>query len=288
MSITDSSTANTGASIGDVMTSSGSANTKGTWDEAIASTSEETYWVKLILSTPSGVTDENYLIDIGVGAAASEVVQIANIPIFINSIGQLELLMPITIASGARVAVRCQATAGAQSINYMLFLSNDDSFGTSTSNETWGALTASSKGTDVDPGGTDNTKGAYTELVASSGITTDYMILICGNSDNNGQVTQQYLLDVSTGAASSEVVSIGNMQFYSSGSERESSSFHFFNTIASGTRVAGRCQSNAAAAAGTNDRLIDMAIIAFDITPPAGGGGSGGIKLVGNGGGLVG
>ena len=72
----------------------------------------------------------------------------------------------------------------------MLYLSNDDSLGTSTSNETWGADTVTSHGTVVDPGGTDNAKGANAELKASSGITADYIILIAANSDNAAQTAQ--------------------------------------------------------------------------------------------------
>ena len=83
MTIVDSSTADTSASIGDIVTSGGSNNTKGSWTEAIASTSEETYWLTIVFK--GAVNDVNFLVDIGVGAAASEVVQIANIPFFSNT-----------------------------------------------------------------------------------------------------------------------------------------------------------------------------------------------------------
>ena len=171
---------------------------------------------------------------------------------------------------------------------FMLYLSNDDSLGTSTSNETWGDQTGTSQGTDVDPGGTDNTKGSYSELIASSGIAADYLVVFGGNSNNNNQTIQRYLFDIATGAASSEVDDIPNIPFFSHNQELVSTAYSFFHSVSSSTRVSARCQSDNAVAAGTNDRLIDIAIIAFDITAPAGGGGTGGIKLVGNGGGLVG
>jgi len=291
MTIVDSSTANTSLSVGDTMTSNATANTKtgSDWKEAIASTSEETYWITLVLK--SSANDESFLIDIGVGATASEVVKIPNIPYFGNTLlaaGILSVKLPLTIASGARVAIRCQSTGSSVGLEYMIYLSNDDSLGTSTVNENWGAQTGTSTGSDVDPGGTDNTKGGYRELIASTGITADYLVVFFGNSDNNAQTNQSYLVDIAT-SSGPEVVEIDNIPFVSNAGEISSQPYGFFHSIASSSRVAAACQSNNAAAAGTNDRLIDVTIIAFDMTAPAGGGGgTGGIKLVGNGGGLVG
>lgn len=281
MSIVDSSTANTALSVGDTMTSGGGTHTKGAWDEAIASTSEETYWLHLVLKCPSTVSDESFLIDIGVGAPSSEVVQINNIPFFANVLGTMEISMPITIASGARVAIRCQSTAATIALEYMVYLSNDDSLGTSTSNETLGADTGASKGEDIDPGGIDNVKGSYAELTASTGINSGYLIVICGNSDNSGQTNQDYLYDIATGPAT-ETVIIGNVPFSSSATEAVSANYSFFQSVASGTRLSARVQSSAAAAAGASDRLIDIVVLAFNITPPAGGGGI--AQIVGQGG----
>lgn len=282
MTIVDQSTANTGASIGDLMVSGGSNHTKGAYDEAIASTSEETYWITLVLK--GAEADESYLVDISVGAASSEVVRIANIPYFGNpavASGVLSVTMPLTIAASSRVAVRCQATFTSQNLEYMIYLSNDDSFGTSTSNETIGVSTATSFGTDVTPDGTINTKGAYAELIASTSINSNYVVVFCGNSDSNGQTNQSYLVDIATGSAASEVDELINIPFVSNAVELDSQSYSFFHSISSGTRLSSRCQSDNVAAS-----LIDVSVIAFDIVAPAGGGG--GIAHIVGQGGIVG
>lgn len=262
MSIVDFSTAVLSTTTGITITS-GASNTKGAWTEAIASTSEETHWIKFAAN--SGEFDENFLIDIGVGAASSEVVQIANIASFANQNGNIDLLMPLTIASGSRVAIRCQATTASQTLRFMVYLSNDSGFGTSTSNITLGSLTASSKGTVLDPGSVDNTKGSYVELDASTSIEMNYVIVLMANNDNASQTNQRRLVDVSTGAAASEVDVIPNILFFSNVSEAPTTAAAFFQTIASGTRIAARTQSSNSTGAGSNDRLMDICILGFKL-----------------------
>lgn len=282
MSIVDSSTADTSISSGDLMTSGG-VNAKGSYDEAIASTSEETFWVMLQLK--GVVSDTNFLVDVAVGAASSEVVQINNIAFFGNNVfGAMSIMMPLTIASGSRVAVRCQATGGTAGLRYMMWLSNDNSYGTSTSNITMGADTSTSKGTTVDPGGTINTKGSYAELDSSTSIETNYSITLFGNNDNSGQIGISHLVDISTGAASSEVDVIANSMFQSTTAEMSSLAQGALNTIASGTRVSARAQAGNAT---VGDRLIDICVLGFNIVAPAGGSG-GAPKQAGRGGGMCG
>lgn len=287
--VVDQSAAVTSVSTGIVVTIGGGTHTKGAYVEMIASTSEETYWVTLVIkSVTSETVAQSFLVDFAVGAAASEVVKVANI-CFLSDVtaGSMRYLFPLTIASGSRVSLRCQSGATAvPDIECMVFLSNDDSLGTSTSNITMGVNTSASTGIDVDPGGTDNTKGAYSELESSTSIEVNY-ILVNINNSNNFSVSNEFnhLVDMSTGAASSEVVQIGDINIGFDQGEGTGGAAGFFQTIASGTRVAGRTQSSSTADA--NDRLIDMQVIGFNITAPAGGGG-GVVKLAGQSGGLVG
>jgi len=272
MSIVDQSTAITASSTGAIVTSGGGTHTKGAWTEVVASTSEETYWLQLV--TLPILADENFLIDIGVGAAASEVVKIANIPVFLNTPVSSPVVispMPLTIPSGSRVSIRVQSTTANDSLQFMLFLSNNNEFGTSSENETIGALTASSKGTPVDAGGTVNTKGAYAELSSSISIDYNYIVVMIGNNDNNTQVNGTFLVDVADGAAASEVDRVSNTMFNSSTSELASSAQPFFQSFTSGSRVSSRVQSTVTDA---TDRVIDVAIIGFKLdAPPSGGGG---------------
>lgn len=274
MSITDSSAAVTATSLGVVVTSNATANTKGSYTELIASTSEETYWVQIVLKCPLAVQDRGFLIDLATGAAASEVVKVANIPFFANANGLISQPFPLTIPSSTRVAARCQDSGGGNAVEMMIYLSNDSGYGTSTVNETIGAQTGTSQGTDVDPGGTDNTKGSYTQLVASTADEYHYWLVFMGNSTNTAQTNQSYLVDaLATGVSTSEVDKIANVPFSSTALELPSTDYSFFETVASSTRIAARGQSNNAVAAGANDRLFDITLIGFKLVAPSGGGG---------------
>jgi len=92
-----------GATTGTALTA-GAANTKGSWVELIASTANKTVylivWARRSAGTPG-------LIDIGIGAAASEVVLIPNISP--ESAGDGFVFEgPIRIAAGTRIAARYQ------------------------------------------------------------------------------------------------------------------------------------------------------------------------------------
>lgn len=277
MSIFDSTTANTAISRGITVTSGGGSSVKGAWVEAFASISEEAKWIQV--NYQSSNADENFAIDIGVGAAGSEVVVIADNPIFFNNSAMINLQLPRTIASGSRVSVRCKATIASATMRFMMYLSNDATFGTSTQNTT---IQAGNKGIDIDPGAVDNTKGAYTELIASTPHEFNYMVIFLANSDNNTQTGQNYLVDIAIGAAASEVDVIANLPFVSNGAELITTVAAFFETIASGTRISARCQSSNAVSAGSNDRLMDIAIGGYELIGAAGGGGI--AHIVGQGG----
>lgn len=273
MTIVDQSAAVTASSIGITVTASGSANTKGSYTELISSTSEETYWHTFLIKAPAAAADDGFLVDIAVGAAASESVIVANIPFFANLGGQIDVKFPYTIASGTRISVRCQSPGGGNTIEVMSYHSNDSGLGTSTVNETLGAVTASSRGTTIDPGATDNTKGGYTQLIASTAAEYNYLLIFLGNNNNNAQSNQSYLVDIAVGAT--PTVAIENILFTSGAAELSSISTSVYHTIASGTAVEAQCQSSAGNAAGATDRNMDITVIGFAITAPAGGSASG-------------
>jgi hypothetical protein len=252
------------------VTANATADTKGSWSEFIASTTNTTYW--LSLQSLSNSNDQSFLVDIGVGAASSEVVVIENIPIWCNGNKAESILIPLTIASGSRIAARCQCSTGSEVIELALHLHDDDSYGTSASNITIGADTANSAGTSVDPGGTINTKGSWVELTSSSSADIDWMCIKPSiYLNNNIGDNYHYLIDIGVGGAGSEVVVVSNLYYnHDLGETGFNSNIMLKHTIASGSRIAVRCQASAADAA---DRDISMAIIGANMTAPAGGGG---------------
>lgn len=149
-----------------------SNNTKGNWFELIASAPcDGVLWLTLQLSGNNG---NKSLVDIGVGAAGSEAVLVSNIHINNGTPHQLyqNIFLPILIQKGQRVAVRHQSSSSTQwvDISAMLQASTFLFNGAAgfTRSATYGAATATSRGTSYDPGGTINTKGGWVDLIASA------------------------------------------------------------------------------------------------------------------------
>jgi hypothetical protein len=100
------------------VTASATTHTKGSWAQVIASTASEATLIAVNVSNVgSNGVDTGMLLDIGVGAAGSEVVRASNIAVGgaivgSNGSGALSFFLPMRVASGSRIAVRCQS-AGA-------------------------------------------------------------------------------------------------------------------------------------------------------------------------------
>jgi len=94
-----------------VLTSSSSANTKGSWAEVIHSLTAATCWF-IVMFTP--FSSNGYFVDIGIGAAASEVAIISDL--FLNNQGTYQgipmSIGPIRFPAGTRISARCQDNAG--------------------------------------------------------------------------------------------------------------------------------------------------------------------------------
>ena len=209
----------TSTSLGTNVTGGG-ANSKGSWTELDASTSVtcEGIWVHV-----GGNQTSNYqnLIDIGTGAASSEVVLIPDV---MSSCGDTfgdarSYLIPISIASGTRLSARTQNNIGAAYIKVSCTLVSDAGLDiTSFTNvDAMGVVSSgASEGTIVDPGATANTKGSYVEIDASTAQNYKGIIIAIGQNGNTALNTYNFLLDVAVGVAASEVNFIENLMFNTS------------------------------------------------------------------------
>jgi hypothetical protein len=260
------------ATNGTTITAHASAHTKGSWTSLGTSTAASAY-VSIVLEAP--LQAKSYLVDIGADPAGGTtyVTFVGNIPITsINEsvgVGQLVVVpVPIVFASGTQFAARCQSDTGGSTVQAHLVLYTGSTAFTVTWVETIGADTATSRGQTVDPGAVTNTKGLYTQLVATSAGAADYLVpvvLVQPTSTVSGG--HPIWLDVATGAAASEVVKAGNVE-YVGGWGRYFMTGALEVDIANGVRVAARMQS-------TNDavgrREADVAVIAFVKSAAAGG-----------------
>lgn len=144
------------------VTASASTNTKGAWTELVASSSYNTDGIYITISPGvSGASACSCLLDIGVGAAASEVVRIPNLLTSRNTGNDTDrFFFPIHIPSGTRISARLQSTTGSEVRYVGLNLSPSAMLPTTGLQRVtaYGDNTADSGGTSASAGTTANTE----------------------------------------------------------------------------------------------------------------------------------
>lgn len=253
-----------------VTATSGIANTKGTYVELIASSAFECDAILLVLTITGsgGGSVKDYLIDIAIGAAASEVVLIENICLggltAASDSQTFTIVLPLRIASGTRIATRIQSTGASATTDVQITLLKELFPLALTRCTTYGANTADSGGTSVDPGATINTKGVYSQLSASITNPIKAVVVCFGPQANAARATCKWKVDIATGAAASEVVKIADIPVQCSAA-METLEPEIYGPIplqiAASTRLAARaeCTINDA-----TDRLLDVVVYGID------------------------
>jgi hypothetical protein len=170
---------------------SGSANTKGAWTELIASTGFDAEAIAVRIEGPNSA--KTIAVDIGIGVTDSEVVLIPDI---ISSAGLSAgsaqngpfCVFPLSIKAGTRISVRSQSSTTpsndlrcavyliGQGFNRSSGLALVDTYGVTT--------TSATNGTVYDPGGTADTKGGWTQIVASTTRDISALMIIATNNEN--------------------------------------------------------------------------------------------------------
>ena len=200
-------------STGATITAGATAHVKGAWAEHWASTPFEFQGLYLDVLPNTNV---NYLLDIGIGPAASEVVIISNMYFCRAHVrSRMFFPIPIIIPKGSRVVARCQSSTAnvtfyavmygyalgfksAQSLSRCLTLGDDPSL---------------SRGTLIDPGAVANTKGAWVPFSTSISFPVSHVIVSLGNNLNNVMSNCSWWLDIGIGAAGSEKVVVPDLYF---------------------------------------------------------------------------
>ena len=255
----------TGNSRGTQVDSSTTANTKGSFTEIVASTPFDADGIVIFVGAANA---DSFLLDVAVGASASEQVVIPDIRSDLKGSVAAHFIAPISIAASSRISVRV-ADDVASARNYFMGIGllpksffASEALGRATA---YGVVTGDSGGTQIDPGANANTKGSYAQIVAS---TTNPMKMLCVSfataAGNHNMTTYSGLVDIAVGAAASEQIIFDNIHTRCD-SISDNLSPVFLGpipvNIPSGTRVAVRAQSNITDA---TDRLFDVVIYGFD------------------------
>lgn len=222
----------------------GAANTKGAYTQLVASAPFSVCGLVLSMQVD---TNTGYLVDIAVGGAGSEVVIVPNIPFGIfgtgggDTHGILQHFIPVSIPKGTRIAARFQnAAGGTPTRKFKLAMLADGLAGFQAPSRwvDWGTNLSLSLGTTI-TGGAVNTKGAWSQLVASMDFDTRWILL----NMMQGTVVDE-TVDLGIGSAGNEVVVIPDLH---TTNEHWSPSLLIPLALRKGERLAARLADTAGA-----------------------------------------
>lgn len=195
-----------------------SANTKTAWVESIASVNKEGH---LAIDFHPADAPQDYLLDIGVGAAGSEVVLVGNIYgccIAASEYGQVHsIVFPVRVPAGARISSRVQSSGASKWSDHVIHIIQGSTFSPSVLGRkvvTYGAATGDSGGMSVDPGATVNVKGAYSELNASCSHLKGFLLAFGTQIITTRNDFEAWSVDIAVGSAGSEVVIVPDIRLW--------------------------------------------------------------------------
>lgn len=245
----------------------GATHTKGSYETIDASTPEGIVGLWIGFSAASA---SRFLVDIAVGATPDMVVP--NILWNRRTVaGGGMLYLPISIPAGAALKARAQsqATVSGQTIEVTVLYRIGSLVVPASCGgvQCFGASTAATRGTAIDPGGTVHTKGSWVQLSAAVGKKIRQLFLMLGNgapTSISDYGHAQWLIDIGIGAASSEQVVIGAIPARRDGSTDCIEPVYigpFDVAIVSTERLAVRAQCSTTSTANASDREFDIAIL---------------------------
>ena len=261
-----------------VSITSGAAHTKGAYTQVVAATPYASSRLHLDLDR-TGVANRQLLVDLATGAAGAETVVVANLAVLTDpdALAGAYVALDVDIPAGTRLALRCQAVTAATSLAVNLYL-EDRALGGLAAPVTYGtADLANTRATQIDPGGTANTKGSYVELTTSTSARLD-ALAICCTTDFQGTAIATlttWFLDVATGAAGAETVVVPNLAWAAgvTADVVRPGIVRVPVVIPAGTRLAVRCQCSVATAV---QRVLRVTLIGMQEPATSGGGSAAG------------
>lgn len=240
----------------------GSANTKGSYNETIASTGFDAFGINISVA-PVLNANSDRLVDIAIGGSGSEQVIISNI--LCANIGDTQIhhgFWPLKIPASTRMTHRGQATSTNQGTCVGFTILGGGFVGHHASCsvcETLGAATGDSGGTSIDPGGSAGTKGSYVQVPSATTTArrSRWMAIGIGNQNNAARVAANWLLDVAIGGAGSEVLILSDLHLHSEVSAISPAMIGPFPfAIPEGVQLSARASCSITDA---TDRLFDIA-----------------------------
>jgi hypothetical protein len=229
-----------------IVTASATPHVKGAWVELVPSTTGDIHLLEVATTgSATSTSATSTLMDIGIGAAASETVIVPNVPMGYRR-DLMVYSIPILIPSGSRIALRCQSAVGSK--NPTVFAR-----GYRSTNgvipapycTTYGADTATSLGVAITAGST-NTKTAWTEITSATTERLGGIVVGLQANGSSAVANGSVLVDIGVGAAASETVVVPNIYVALTSTEQMGthSGFCYAVDIPRGARLAVRYQTS--------------------------------------------
>lgn len=249
---------------GTTVTASSTANTKGSWAQLVAAT---TYDASGLVVFINKLASSDFLVDIGIGASGSERIIVPDLVAGYYTRYQAAVYyVPISIPAGVRIAARCQSISGGATLSVLVSLLSQGFLPSSSLGRVtaYGANTADSGGTSVDPGGVAHTKNAYSQINGATANPIRALAIGIGCQENGARTQGFWLVDIAVGAAGSEKIILPDVHLSAEltiDSITPSALGVFFIDIPAGVRLAARAQSSITDA---TDRLFDIVLYGID------------------------
>lgn len=237
------------ATVSAFQTTGAAADTKGSWVQPVASTENDIYELELSLSTANMQSSVNTstIIDISIGGSGSEAagIIVSNLQ-FGHMFKGESVRLPVFIPKGSPLSFRHADAVGGRIVSYHYPRARNGGRVVKPAPYmlTYGEVTASSRGTNMTVPGSDNTKGAWTELTSATAERI-MGVFVCVGSGSSNMQNHSMLVDIGAGPSGSERVIIPNVHneydlsenLYKYGYPRM-----FEVDIPAGTRLAARYQ----------------------------------------------
>jgi len=201
---------------GTTVNSSTTTDTKGSWTQIASSTSFDATAIWICLDPQ--FTDTNYLVDIGLGASGSEQIIIPDLLMAAQAGKALNPIIPMAIPAGSRISARCAGNFSGTNPVYVsvtLFSGAFTNYPPISDITAYGVNTTGSTGTTADSGTPANSKGSWTQIVASTTQAHKGLMVAAVRPSMTVTLAAAYmqLTDIGIGASGSEQILVPNIRY---------------------------------------------------------------------------
>lgn len=242
----------------------GAANTKGSWVQLIASTDIRSTLLWLIPDSAVVATTAtrcNIALDIGIGAASSEIVVISNYLGFsckVNENGD-PCMIPLVIPKGSRVAARIAGTVASETMRLGVIVvgGGPHPFPAGPRCETLGVTLT--LGTTV-TAGSANTKGSWVSIGSPTTRSWQWILPAFALVDTSAN-TADYLFDIGVQIGGTDYVLIPDIAIQTTTAEAMSQPRLIFPcSLPPGSQLRARCQSTTGSDANVGVSLVGVEV----------------------------